>query len=176
MSTLLLLAGQLLLEQSQAGKGARCCQESQQQMAAAARSAAEFDRAVPRSAAITHQPFDAEMQSRVVGISDKVSLQRWLGLARLLPRALWQSPAGQRPAGHSGWNLQQKPFQSLINSASMGCLLATYKDMTVAQVAAVTHCRAAGLMCHSRHLTHCACAGGAREVDHLLPARLDRDA
>ena len=51
-------------------------------MAAAAHGAAEFDRAVPRSAAITHQPFDAEMQSRVVGISNKVSLQRCLGACK----------------------------------------------------------------------------------------------
>ena len=51
-------------------------------MAAAARGAAEFDHAVPRSAAITHQPFDAEMQSRVVGLSNKVSLQRCLGACK----------------------------------------------------------------------------------------------
>ena len=87
-------------------------------MAVAARSAAEFDRAVPRSAAITHQPFDAEMQSRVTGISDKVSLQRWLGACKA-PFAGSVAEhcrvlTAQTPAEHSGHWLEsaQKPLQS----------------------------------------------------------------
>ena len=75
-------------------------------MAVAARSAAEFDRAVPRSTAITHQPFDAEMQSRVVGISNKVSLQRWLGACKAPSAGAQAEPCreltAQTPAGHSG--------------------------------------------------------------------------
>lgn len=98
-------AGQLLLEQSQAGKGGRCCQESQQQMATAARSAAEFDRAVPRSTAITHQPFDAEMQSRVMGISNKVERERSTIYYQHVATEMPELPPTKRIAVAAAWSL-----------------------------------------------------------------------